>query len=223
MTSYDLEVFQELVLEATSDGTSAIRSSLLMHIASNWQHDEAKEQDLMAHGSQSGEDIMVFLRKPDEKAPSVGLVLWQEKNGYKVVNIVPQESGELSISQYNAVLQDFVKHIVEPAALDKKFCVEVSKPWRAIQDWLGETPAAMLRKFSGAANKSSGASHPKDQERWQDFLIAVHKSGHREDPELLRRWLIDIEHWPEEIASNLSASYETALELLQRYDNYSFR
>jgi hypothetical protein len=35
----------------------------------------------------------------------------------------------------------------------------------------------------------------------------------------LARWLVEVEHWPEDTARELAISYEFALGLLERYDS----
>lgn len=219
MTTNDLEIFQNLSLHVTNAPLSVIRESLIKQVAPPWKHEVQKENDLKRLGS-GGEDIIVFSRESDSKAPTVGLVLWEDSEGYKVANIVPKESGSISIATYNAVLQDFVGKLVKPAADENEFRINLTESRQTVKDWLGEAPAAALRSFSGAANKSTGASHPKDQERWFNFLIAAHRSGHRADPETLRRWLVEVDSWPEDEASDLAADYETALALLLRYDSH---
>jgi hypothetical protein len=69
------------------------------------------------------------------------------------------------------------------------------------------------------ANKSTGASHPKDKERWFEFLISAHRTSARLDADLLARWLSEAEGWPEDTAHALAIDYEFALGLLQKYDH----
>ncbi len=219
MSTNDLEVFQDLSLHVTNAPISSIRELLLKQVEPPWKHEDEKESHLKGLGS-SGEDIIVFSRESDSKAPTIGLVLWQDTSGYKVANIVPKETGSISIATYNAVLQDFVDKIAKPAAGESDFRIKVTQSRQTVKDWLGEEPAAALRSFSGAANKSTGASHPKDQERWFNFLVAAHRSGHRADPGTLRRWLVEVDRWPEDEAHDLASNYETALELLRHYDSH---
>jgi hypothetical protein len=75
---------------------------------------------------------------------------------------------------------------------------------------------ARLRHFSVAANKKTGSSHPLDQERWMDFLIASDKATVVLDSHTLARWLVEIEGWESEQASRLAEEYEFGRELLQR-------
>lgn len=77
-----------------------------------------------------------------------------------------------------------------------------------------------LRRFSGAANKSTGASHPSDERRWFDFIVAVHRAGDKLDAARLARWLHEAEGWDEDSAHKLAGNYETSLALLTHYDEH---
>lgn len=131
---------------------------------------------------------------------------------------MPQNVGELGIAKYNAILRDFVAMIAEPAARTGDFKVELSSPHQSLDDWLDSEPAVALRRFSRLANKSTGAAHPMDRDRWYAFLIAVHHTSKRLDTDQLVRWLVELEHWSEDKAHELAIDYEFALGLLEQYD-----
>ncbi len=69
-------------------------------------------------------------------------------------------------------------------------------------------------RFSVAANKSTGASHPLDRRRWIDVILTSHKSGRQLDECLLSRSLRERGGWSPDRASDLAGEYEFALELL---------
>ncbi len=79
----------------------------------------------------------------------------------------------------------------------------------------------LLHQFSAAANKGTGSAHPYDKRRWFDFLIEAYKSGASLDSYTLRRWLIEEENWPDELATNLVEEYEFARSLLTQFDQKS--
>ena len=133
-------------------------------------------------------------------------------------NIVPIDVSELGIAQYNAILTDFIERIVRPVAPRFDYRIDATEACQNLEDWTSAEAARKLRVFSAAANKSTGVSHPMDQRRWFDFVIAVHESRKTIGTDLLIRWLHEIEGWDEESAHELAGQYETALSLLQRYD-----
>lgn len=218
MSTNDLEVFQDLSISGTGKPIEMIRKALLRTVASPWHH--APENELrMKSLAPRGEDVIAFTRDASDDAPTIALVLFQKGDHYEVTNIVPKESGSISISQYNAILQDFIEKIALPATSDGEIETGISKPRENLNDWMDEAAARALRAFSAAANKSTGASHPLDERRWFKFLVATHQSGRVVDAELLGRWLIEVDHWPVDEAHELAGKYETALSLLRFYDD----
>ena len=83
---------------------------------------------------------------------------------------------------------------------------------------VGPEIARLLVQFSGAANQSSGSSHPADFKRWATFLVTVHRSGKRLDNDLLYATLRE-QGWPKEKASDLVSEFEFARELLSIADD----
>ncbi|WP_287103958.1 hypothetical protein [Brevundimonas sp.] len=91
---------------------------------------------------------------------------------------------------------------------------------QSLEDWISEPAAAALRRFSGAANKSTGASHPSDQARWFAFIVAMHRGRDRLDAHQLYRWLWEVEGWDEESSFSLAGEYERLLALLVYADQH---
>ena len=91
-------------------------------------------------------------------------------------------------------------------------------PSKTLEDWLTAEQATALRHFSRAANKATGAAHPRDRERWYAFLIAVHCNPKRLDTEHLVQWFVEVDGWSEERAHELASDYDFALGLLAQYD-----
>jgi len=218
MTQPSIEVFQDLFLRSTTQDKSLIRKLILEAVKEPWRHEPDREK-LVRMGGIHGEDVIAVLRLPFEGIDESALVLWEEPQGYKVSNIVPRNVGELSIDQYNAILQDFITKVAQPAARGGVFTIESTAPLQGPQDWMDANAADSLRRFSGAANKSTGASHPLDERRWYQFLIDAHGAAKRATPDQLARWLVEVEQWPEDTARELAISYEFALGLLERYDS----
>lgn len=216
MTEKSIEVFQNLNLKGCSSASS-IRAGILAQVQAPWHHDQEREEDIRGHAS-DGEDVIVLVRDEFDDVDESGMVLWQEGEGYRVSNIVPRNVGELGISKYNTILRDFVARIAEPAASSSSFDIELTSPHQSLDDWLDAEPAAALRRFSRSANKSTGAAHPMDRARWYAFLIATHHTSKRLDTDQLVRWLVEVEHWSEDTAHELAIDYESALGLLEQYD-----
>lgn len=216
MTDKSIEVFQSLQLKSHTSA-SAVRAHILAWVKGPWRHDAEREEDTRNHALYD-EDVIVLIREAFDDVDESCLLLWQEGNGYKISNIVPRSVGQLGITKYNTILHDFTVKVAQPAARVGGFEVEMSSSSQTLDDWLGVEPANALRRFSRLANKSTGAGHPMDQERWHDFLIATHQTSKRLDADKLVRWLVEVEHWSEDTAHRLAADFEFALKLLEQYD-----
>jgi hypothetical protein len=212
-----LEVFQDLHLRTPSASVS-IRDHVLSQVKAPWRHDAEREQNVRSYALKN-EDVIGLVRESSDDMDEVGLVLWQEEYGYRVSNIVPSKVGELGSTKYNNILQDFVDRVARPAATVGGFIVDLTSSEQTLEDWIDAAPAESLRRFSGLANKSTGAAHPRDQERWFEFLIAAHRTSARLDPGRLAQWLSEVEAWPPETAHELAIDYEFALALLEKYDH----
>lgn len=153
----------------------------------------------------------------------------------KVTNIVPLEKQQLSIEEYNEVLQQFYKDIVVPyAAANSEITIigpgaDEFDPRTVISN----IALDKLKAFCNGANKSTGSSHPCDQERWFDFICQTVDDGMMFDYSTLADFLQDESYWgkkdpgflgvmgsfawDEEHAYQLAAEYENACILLQYY------
>jgi hypothetical protein len=218
MAETSIEVFQDLCLRTLSTEAS-VRDAILSEVRAPWHHASEREKVLRSAGPHS-KDVIALVREPFDGIDKSALVLWEDADGYHVSNIVPENVGQLSIKQYNSILQDFVACVAEPASRFGTFRLELTSARRSLEDWLDAGTAAALRRFSGAANKSTGAAHPLDQERWFQFLISAHRSSTRMSPGDLARWLREVESWPEDTAHELAVEYEFASALLQTYDAF---
>ena len=205
-----IEVFQDLFLKFPEDHRHEVRQALRQHVEAPWRHAEEREQDMP-------KDIMAFERRSTDALPASGLSLWVESDGYKVVNIVPLEVNQISISIYNDVLNDFVDRVVQPASKVSGFRIEISARKQSIADWTSQEAADALHRFSVLANKSTGSGHPSDQKRWFEFLFSSRKCHGKLDSDLLGRWLIEAEEWPPDVAEKLIYQYEFGMNLLDEY------
>lgn len=211
-----LEEFQDLRLYGPVDSRTALRNALIQRADGLWNHAEDRERE-WARVTAGGE-VLIFDRQAGEGIDSVGLFLSKREDGYAVTNIIPRVLSELSRKQYNAALQDFIKRIARPAADATGFRIEITEPYQSLDDWLPPQAAYALRRFSEAANKSTGSSHPLDRRRWFTFIIAAHRDIGNFDVSRLDRWLVEVEGWSEEKAQDLAIEFEFGLALLDEYD-----
>ncbi|GGZ32879.1 hypothetical protein [Asticcacaulis endophyticus] len=214
-----LEVFQDMTIRGPTPNKPALRAALVAAAVDPWSID-LERSAAVARDAVTSDDVVLFRRDADQDHPGAGLTLWGTQDGYYVPNIIPLEMGSLSFTQYNAVLMDFITRIAAPVATKFGFTISTTEPLQTIDDWLTPDAALKLRRFSGAANKSSGASHPMDQRRWFDFLVAAHRGGNSPGPDRLARWLHEAEGWDEDSAHNLAGDFESSMALLAYYQEH---
>lgn len=158
-----------------------------------------------------------------------------ENGELKVGNIVPLEKNQLTINEYNDVLLQFYNDVIVPyKATDTE--IIISQPSDDIFDpttVITETALKKLKQFCSAANKSTGSSHPYDQERWFDFICQTVDDDKMIDYTTLANFLQDNSYWgekeedfigvigsfawDEEHAFELASEYESACSILQYY------
>ena len=133
-------------------------------------------------------------------------------------NIVPKNTRDLTVDQYNKIIHEFYVKFVKPTAMSLSLKSTLTSDTRDIQDWVSTKTAMKLQQFARLANKNTGIGHPQDQARWFDFVVATHTEPTTLDSEILARWLEETEGWPEEKAYDLSLEYEYSRSLLKAYD-----
>lgn len=213
-----IEVFQDLDLTYAGDA-SAVVDALKRHVRAPWRHAEEVESMIADAFRADAGPHLVFERVASDGVRATRLVLYRAEASYRVANIVPtDEPRALGERGYNDALNDFVDRVLKPCETDG-LSVTLSSRLQKMTDWTSVEAADALHLFSVAANKATGASHPLDAKRWRSFLIADHQAQSSLDSHNLRRWLVEVEEWPEEEAWELIAERENALELLEHYDH----
>jgi len=212
-----IAVFSDLTLEGPADGRSPLRQALIAAAEAPWVFDRRRSEEVMRN-TISGDDVLVFVRKPADDLPGASLTLNATDRGYYVPNVVPVTTGELTRDQYNAILRDFADRIVSPVATRHAYSVNLTAAHQGLGDWVSSAVAQALRTFSAAANKSTGANHPLDQRRWFAFILAAHRGHSDMDPERLARWLHEVDGWDQNSAHHLAGDYERSIALLSYAD-----
>jgi hypothetical protein len=208
-----IKVYQDLTVKGDPKQS---RKKLLSIAGTKWKHSVELEQGLQKFTDPEWETLVFAY---EGELPACALTLMVKDGAYEVTNIVPKKVGELSIEEYNALLLDFIREIVLPASRAGNLAYSTSNADESIDDWTDENVAAALKRFSALANKSTGYSHPRDEARWFDFVVAVHLSGRKVPTDLLRQWLQTAEEWSQDFAIEMVADYETQLALLKHYDS----
>lgn len=205
------EITRDLTVRGTAEEIEALIDRMTEAARTPWARSAEGEVNI------GDNNYRVFSREADAALPAVGVAMHLEPEGIEIVNIVPRDVGHLPPSVYNAVLQEFLEDLLQPAAGALSLLVVTSLPHTSLAAEIGPEIAELLVRFSGAANQSTGSSHPADFKRWAAFLVAAHQSRKRIDTDLLQATLRE-QGWPAERASDLVCEFEFARDLLRVAD-----
>jgi hypothetical protein len=211
-----MKVFQDLKISGSSTQFDEFLSRLEALLAKGWRRDRKVEDGNKIPG------IRCYAYSCESKGSrkAATLYLCARNEQFYVSNIVPKEVQRLSMDEYNAMLVEFHDNFISPVVDEIGFSVTLTSNNQTIEDWVSAESAAKLRSFSGLANKSTGSSHPNDEERWFDFIVSIVVNQEKLDTLLLRRWLIEEERWHEDIADNLAVEFSQGVRLLQYYRSH---
>ena len=218
MTKLGIEVFRDLTIASDRLPLSAIRVSLLGAQGETWSHGAEQEGTLRKYAvGTDREDVLVFIYEGEE-LPKAAITLWERNQTYCATNIVPAESGQLTVREYNTLLCDFVHSVVDRSDARDELMLDLTDEVRGLNSWTSDQAAEALGRFSTLANKSTTNSHPNDLQRWEEFVILAHQSAENLPVDMLMQWLIEIDGWDERSANKLAINYEQGISLLATYD-----
>jgi hypothetical protein len=202
--------FRDLYIHLHGHSINDLIERLTKQCTAPWTRAIDKEENL----SLSDHKMFCFVRDTFDNLPKAALVLSDKKEGvWYIPNIVPAESGEMSVDEYNGILLDFEKLILRPARAGTKIRIKVTTDSLSIRDRAGERVEKALESFSNLANKATGGTHPSDRERWFRFLVLANHKGRELDTELVGQTLL--EHgWMPERVEKLRLEFEFAQGLL---------
>jgi hypothetical protein len=217
-----MQVFRELYIRGEPEQLAATAKIICDSVSGDWSRDTEVEERVRRKTYTSEGPTYCFKRNQNGLRRAARLFLLQKDDTLLwVSNIVPEELGQLSYSEYNAIMEEFVELFVRSAADQTGAQIELTKADEDLEDWMSPETAKKLRQFCWLANKSTGSGHPADKERWHDFIVSVHREGRDLDSTTLRRWLHASGEWDEEFSHMLAREYEFARELLARADKQS--
>lgn len=218
-----LKVFRDLEFYGNDSSFSQLIEGIEKRLSNGWTRSREDENHISGAFSK-----IPYCFQCSEYGERKSALLWLMDKYYEdqdrnyqtlyVANIVPIENQQLSYDQYNYILKEFFEKFAKPVAEELHIDSKLTDDEQGIDNWISESVEEKLLAFSHSANKSTGSSHPSDEKKWFDFIVATHKENATLNSEILQRWLIEIENWNEEVAWNLISEYESARRLLNFYD-----
>ncbi|MFW1747850.1 hypothetical protein ACG9XW_16815 [Acinetobacter guillouiae] len=179
-----------------------------------WKRNFEREKDGSAFAK---EPFFCFEREVDELNLACGLtIFFKDQKKLYIPNIVPIESGQFTVDQYNSLLSEFYNNYLVVYAVKHNIQTSITNDVLSDEEILGSNTASCLRRFSNLANKSTGSCHPRDRERWYEFIKCAFDSSRIKtiNSELLQQ-VLNEQGWSEDRAVDLVIEYEFGLGLLE--------
>ena len=128
-----LLTFKELTIRASSEALDSLGTVLVGTLPNPpWERDLEAEQRMTKPGMGSWRAAFVFNRSADEAAPAGSLSLILEGSEAHLANIVPLKNGQLTMAEYNAILDSFVSSGLAPLANKLGLALDTSRADRPI-------------------------------------------------------------------------------------------
>ena len=218
-----VRIFRELTIFGEPGTLELLISLIESRLNDGWSRDREGEQRLRLG---SKDQYFLFPCGSNAEHPAVVLAMLLEGGTLKVVNIFPQEIGEITKDQYNSVLVGFHLRFLHEAALELGTLVELSSDERTIEEAFHPEVLRRLETFvvtaEGLWSKPSW-SHRCDQDRLFTFLLEANLHSNKIETGLLRHWLEHDRHWPANKVDQLLAEIEFGADLLAYGDENLFR
>ena len=145
-----------------------------------------------------------------------------------VGNIVPLEKEQLTITEYNSLLDEFYVDIILPykkTYSDIIIAGPTSDSFNPL-DVISDKALNKLKIFCDSANKTTGSSHPDDEIRWFDFICQTVEDEKVFDYDTMYRFLMDENYWGKKensyigVIGHFAWDEEYAAKLASEYDDY---
>jgi len=210
-----MEIFRDLYLSVEPDRMAATADLIEGSPPPGWTRDRAAEGRARSAPVLRPKPTFCFSCSAEGQRPAAMVILTQKDAGtFFVSNIVPTVKHQLGHGEYNAILEDFYDRVIRPCTGPAGVTATLTGGEVDLEYWMSHETAELLRQFSACANKGTGSSNPADSDRWNAFVVAAHRAGSKMDAADLRRWLLEVDGWPPEVADQLAAEYEYGRELL---------
>lgn len=186
-------------------------------ITAPWQRNYDREEEVKSFVS---DEVYCFERHKDSNLPSCGLtIFFKDQKTLYIPNVVPKESGWLTVEEYNGLITEFYDVYLLPLSEKNSIITTITNDNLQDEDILNKPVAECLRRFSTLANMSTGSSHPCDRKRWYEFIcLAFDLSKTKSiNTDLLQKILIE-QGWGKDRALDLVIEYEFGLGLLEYLD-----
>lgn len=179
--------------------------------AEGWQY---LEEQSKKYASATGEPSCAILRLGDTSVPAVAVTNKAGKTFY-IANIVPKESGRMTMEEYNQVASDFSRDLRKYAKNHGfKLTVRSTSEIISLREIISGKKCREL--FERYLNLYPTSYHFLDIERLDTFICYLSRhSRKRIDLELLKGWLREEKGWSEKDAAWCVDRIDVGLSILK--------
>lgn len=220
-----MKVFKNIDICGDQNSVKTFFEQIYNKLPSHWeksnQADKLKDYLLITYSGRLLPKVMV----------SLNYCSHQEKKCLKIGNIVPLDKSQLTMDEYNKILDLFLSEVVIPyCEKDKHLKYDVSKTDNFDPlVYISKLSLDKLINFCKTANKKTGSAHPIDEELWFDFICQTVKDDCIFPSEILKPFLMDTDYWEkketksweEKIADELSSQYEICVDILKYFISFN--
>lgn len=162
----------------------------------------------------TGEPSCALLNVGNKYSPAVAITV-KRNNVFFIANIVPKESGYMSMKEYNDIAKQLVTDVRKYANRHKlRFKIKTTHEDIGLPQIIRGTKTREL--FERYLRISPTSYHPCDIKRLDAFICAVARySKGKIDLDLLKDWLRSEKNWSEKDASWCTSRIKTGLDVLK--------
>ncbi|MDO6814007.1 hypothetical protein [Tenacibaculum soleae] len=212
-----MKTFKELKIISEPEKLSTLVVKLQTVDLDRFLYNSEKTLDYAKMIGKKSDQVLTF-ESPEIRGAVAYVWLVADENELKITNITPNKSGQLSIEQYNSILDEF-NDIIIKQNIDNQYQVIISSDSKTIIDYAGLKVSEKLQVWINSANKSTLNTHPLDFQRWASFLISAHKNQSELTSVQLEKYLIEEIGIPDdELVNKIAIDYEYGRDLLKEYD-----
>lgn len=215
-----MKTFKHLKIQSSIEKLISLVEKLQSGDFLDFKYVSEKSEDYAKMIGKKSNEVLTF-ESPEIKGSVafIWMVVGEEKD-LRITNITPNKSGQLSIEQYNSILDSFYDKVIK-LNVDNNYQVIISTDTKTIIDYAGQEVAEKLQVWIKTANKSTLNTHTLDFERWASFLITAHENDSELTTIQLEKYLVDEIGIPDEsLVSKIVIDYEYGRDLLKEYDKH---
>lgn len=211
--------FKDLFIDCDENWARSFFDTIVQYVRDNhadtWKVDDHGMSMLAGPVFEKGLFCCIILQN-DNREPYADVTIKYDHDDKRIwlCNIVPCDTDQLSIDEYNAALDKFHNELVRQF-LKGKICT-ITKDSFIGAEAMSKESWKKLESFNFLANRSS--LHPLDNQRWHQFVISAYHNDPKLDADTVGKILHNELGWSSEKTFQLTVRYEDEIALLREFN-----